>query len=251
MKLILTESQIKKVMLMEQMLFILNEAICEDKTLYNVKKIIKQMIIAGMSLSAITYAINNADLKQKDKDILIGIAQEEVIAKEDDVNTFNTSINNVNNNQLFLEKINAIENYMEKALHNQNYTKDDTDLTAEALVKASYENNFDLPLLMAAAHLESCFGATPRARRTNSVYSVGAYDNGRDVVTYNHPNESIQGYIELLINDYLIDGKTINDLLIPGKFINKNGHRYASNKNYEKELKFIRDKIKKNYPILA
>lgn len=104
--------------------------------------------------------------------------------------------------------------------------------------------------MLTAAHLESCFGATNRAKRTNSVFSVGAYDNGKDIVTYSDPNESIYGYIKLINNDYLINGKTINDLLRPGGFINKNGHRYASKKNYEKILRNIRNKIINTYPEL-
>lgn len=240
MKLFLTETQIDKLVLFEQASFLLNETICEHKTLENVKKTIKLMIIGGMSLASVIFAINQTKLSDDIKEYLKTFAEEEV-AEED----------TLANDPVFLEKIDAVEAYMRMALANQNFSMDDTQLSAEAIVRASYNYNFDLPLLMAAAHLESCFGATPRARRTNSVYSVGCYDNGKNAVIYNHPNDSIIGYINLINNDYLVDGKTINDLLKPGKFVNMHGKRYASAKNYENKLRKIRNKIKQNYPILA
>ena len=243
MKLILTESQINQLVLFEQASFLLNEIICEEKNLEAVKKRIKQMIIGGVSLAAIIYGIEKSNLMDNIKQQLIQFTKEEVqVEQEEDT---------LANDPIFNEKIDAVEEYMRIALANQNFTLNDTQLTAEALVRASYEHNFDLPLLVAAAHLESCFGATPRARRTNSVYSVGLYDNGKNAITYSHPNESINGYIRLMTSDYLIKGKTINDLLKPGQFVNKNGHRYASAKNYENKLRSIRNKIKRNYPILT
>ena len=35
-----------------------------------------------------------------------------------------------------------------------------------------------------------------------------------------------------------------------GKFVNKNGHRFASNKKYEQQLRQIRNRIIKKYPEL-
>ena len=94
---------------------------------------------------------------------------------------------------------------MAYALKNQGYTLKSTDLKPETLVKVSIESGIDLPFIMAAAHQESCFGATPRAKRTNSVFSVGSFDNGKNLAVYSHPDESIEGYIKLLNNDYLIN----------------------------------------------
>ena len=140
---------------------------------------------------------------------------------------------------------------MEYALKNQNFTLNSTGLKPETLVKASMECNFDLPFLMAVAHQESCFGATPRARRTNSVFSEGAWDNGSDKVKYSDPNESVYGYIDLLNNSYLVNGKTLFDLLKPGSFVNGIGKRYASDKAYEQKIKSIRKRILQKYPELA
>ena len=140
---------------------------------------------------------------------------------------------------------------MRYALDNQGFSEKSTRLRAETLVKACDENGFDLPFIMAAAHLESCFGATNRAQLTNSVFSEGCWDNGKNKVRYSDPNESVYGYINLLKRSYLVNGKTIKDLMIPGKFVNGLGKRYASDKNYERKLKNVRNRIISMYPELA
>ena len=123
-------------------------------------------------------------------------------------------------------------------------------MSPEKIVDICDENGFDLPLLLAQAHQESCFGMTNRARRTNSVWSVGSYDNGKDVCKYANQNSSIQPYINLMKNNYLAD-KTIDELLSPGNFVNKKGLRYAQDKNYEGKIKNLRNRIINKYPELA
>ena len=232
MKIVLTEEQVKNIVLTEQVSEILSESIVTDFNL--ACKQVKKLIMSGVATGVILSAINMMEIPTEQKEELADIVK---IEQQD------TSVLD--------NKIEACTKYMEKALSNQGFKINDTKLSPRALVLASEEYSFDLPLLMAAAHLESCFGATNRAKRTNSVFSVGSYDNGKNVVTYSDPNESIDGYISLINNDYLINGKTINDLLKPGGFVNKNGHRYASKKNYEKLLKSIRNKIISQYPELA
>lgn len=232
MKIVLTEEQVKNIVLTEQVSKILSESFVTDFNL--ACKQVKKLIMSGVATGVILSAINMMEIPTEQKEELADIVK---IEQQD------TSILD--------SKIEACTKYMEKALSNQGFKPNDTKLNPRALVLASEEYSFDLPLLMAAAHLESCFGATNRAKRTNSVFSVGSYDNGKNVVTYSDPNESIDGYITLINNDYLINGKTINDLLKPGGFVNKNGHRYASKKNYEKLLRSIRNKIISQYPELA
>ena len=232
MKIVLTEEQVKNIVLTEQVSKILSESFVTDFNL--ACKQVKKLIMSGVATGVILSAINMMEIPTEQKEELANIVK---IEQQD------TSVLD--------NKIEACTKYMEKALSNQGFKINDTKLSPRALVLASEEYSFDLPLLMAAAHLESCFGATNRAKRTNSVFSVGSYDNGRNVVTYSDPNESIDGYISLINNDYLINGKTINDLLKPGGFVNKNGHRYASKKNYEKLLRSIRNKIISQYPELA
>ena len=115
-------------------------------------------------------------------------------------------------------------------------------LSAEQLVGLCDMFQFDLKLAMSQAHIESHFGTKGRAVETNSVFNVGTYDNGRIMYTYNEPNESIEPYISLMKNYYLVD--TINvDNLLYNKFVNYKGKRYSTSKLYEKKLIEIMDVI--------
>ena len=113
------------------------------------------------------------------------------------------------------------------------------------LLNKCQEYNVDLVFVLAQATLESHFGTTGIAKKTNSVFNVGAYD-GKSSHTisskykYENPNLSIDPYLTLL-NDSYLEGKSEEELL--NNFVNKHGKRYASYKNYEKELQIIIKKI--------
>lgn len=110
-------------------------------------------------------------------------------------------------------------------------------LSPSLLVKKCDQHEIDLKLVLAQGHLESQFGTTGRAKFTNSVFNVGALDDGTTVPgnIYTHPNYSVEPYIQLLKSQYLVKGKTEDDLLY-GKFVNKSGKRYATERAYEKRL---------------
>ena len=150
----------------------------------------------------------------------------------------------------FTEKVEALKSYMEMAAKNQNYDPETIQISPEAMIEACNQTGFDLPLLIAQAHLESCFGLTPRARKTNSVFSVGSYDSGKNAVTYSTQNDCILPYINLMQNNYLKD-RTVDDILEPGGFVNTLNKRYATDSSYERKVKSIRNKIISKYPILA
>ena len=238
MKVILTEKQIDSLLQAEGVARLLQESLGESKNLENLKKIVLRLIAAGIAATTIISAINKVNAPSWEKEKL----RQMVLARQDNAEKIDT---------VFEKKVNACREYMEYALKNQNFTLNSTGLKPETLVKASMECGFDLPFLMAVAHQESCFGATPRARRTNSVFSEGAWDNGSDKVKYSDPNESVYGYIDLLNNSYLVNGKTLFDLLKPGSFVNGIGKRYASDKAYEQKIKSIRKRILQKYPELA
>ena len=109
------------------------------------------------------------------------------------------------------------------------------------LLNKCQEYNVDLVFVLAQATLESHFGTTGIAKKTNSVFNIGAYD-GKSLhaisskYKYENPNLSIDPYLTLL-NDSYLDGKSEEELL--SNFVNKHGKRYASYKNYEKELQII------------
>ena len=238
MKVILTEKQIDSLLQAEGVARLLQESLGDSKNLENLKKIVLRLIAAGIAATTIIAAINKVNAPSWEKEKL----RQMVLARQNNAEKIDT---------VFEKKVNACREYMEYALKNQNFTLNSTGLKPETLVKASMEYDFDLPFLMAVAHQESCFGATPRARRTNSVFSEGAWDNGSDKVKYSDPNESVYGYIDLLNNSYLVNGKTLFDLLKPGSFVNGIGKRYASDKAYEQKISSIRKRILQKYPELA
>ena len=216
---------------------LLQESFVDSKNIDNLKRIIKRLLITGVEASSIITAINKTNLPNTDKEALLNAVM---------VDNQPSAVDTV-----FMQKVEACKAYMEYALNNQGYTLESTELKPETLVRASMENSFDLPFLMAVAHQESCFGATPRAQRTNSVFSVGSYDNGKNVVTYSDPNESVYGYIDLLNSSYIVNGKSLFDLLKPGGFVNGIGKRYAKDKTYEAKIKNVRNRILKKFPQLA
>jgi hypothetical protein len=243
-KVVLTESQFKAVRQIESASQVLEESLRTSRKIDNLKTTVKKLLYAGVAATAIIAAINKQDILQSDKDVLIqtvlngGKSAEEIrLAAERD--------------SIYNAKVKAVDEYMKYALDNQGFSKQSTRLDAETLVKACDSNGFDLPFVMAAAHLESCFGATRRAQLTNSVFSEGCWDNGKNKVRYSDPNESVYGYINLLKRSYLVNGKTIKDLMVPGKFVNGLGKRYASDKNYERKLKNVRNRIISMYPELG
>ena len=238
MKLILTENQLNLLLQTEGVARLLQESLGDSKNLENLKKIIKRLLATGVAVTTIIAALNKQDIPQTERDVLIQTA----LNAQEVENAVDST---------FQEKVDACRAYMEYALKNQNYSLESTDLKPETLVQASIDENFDLAFLMAVAHQESCFGATPRAKRTNSVFSEGSWDNGQNKTIYSDPNESVYGYIDLLNKSYMVNGKELFDLLVPGAFVNGIGKRYASDLNYERKIKSLRNRILKRYPELA
>lgn len=250
MKIILNESQILTLKEYNIASSILEESLFKAKNFKTIMSAIKKMLYMGIGVATIISIINKQEIDSSDKEVLIQYVKDTQLNKDKESKSDKNSFETLSNED-YEAKLGACSEYMRIALANQNYTFESTGLKPETLVKASIETGFDLAFLMAVAHQESCFGATNRARRTNSVFSVGSYDNGKNAVTYSDPNQSVYGYIKLIENDYLVDGKTLMDLLIPGNFVNYDNNRYASDKDYEKKIKSLRNKILKRYPQLA
>ena len=117
------------------------------------------------------------------------------------------------------------------------YYGPESNVSAEILVRTCDEYDFDLKLMLAQGQLESHFGTRGLAAITNSVFNVGAFDDGRILYTYEEPNESIEPYVNLIKKYYLVN-KSVNDLLNK-RFVNHKGKRYASNRSYERKLRDI------------
>lgn len=124
-----------------------------------------------------------------------------------------------------------------------------SSLTGYAIVDCAERYDLDIKFVLAQGQIESYFGTTGMAVKTNSVFNVGAYDstsydniNGK--FKYKHPDYSIEPYMQLLYRDYITSTKTELDLM--AKYVNKNGQRYASNANYENDLLKVYKSIDKS-----
>lgn len=128
--------------------------------------------------------------------------------------------------------VRSVQEYIDK---NSSYSA----LSPLVLVDMCEKYDVDVRFVLAQAHIESHFGTKGLAARTNSVWNVGAYD-GLDEsqiskrFKYAHPDDSIEPYLKLLKEKYLVDGKTEMDLL--KNFVSSDGKRYATYQNYEKEI---------------
>ena len=123
-----------------------------------------------------------------------------------------------------------------------------SSLNGYAIVDNCEKYDLDIKFVLAQGQIESHFGTTGLAIKTNSVFNVGAYDkltleqvNGK--YKYKHPDYSIEPYMKLLYQSYISGSKTELDLM--GKYVNKNGQRYSSNVNYEKDMLNLYAKIDK------
>lgn len=122
-------------------------------------------------------------------------------------------------------------------------------LRALILVENCEKYGIPITFTLAQGEIESHFGTTGLAYRTNSVWNVGAFDDYTlsDIQhKFNNPNDSVNPYLDLLVNNYL-PSKTIEDLL--ENFVDINGNRYASDTYYETKLKSKIDYIKEHYRI--
>lgn len=135
-----------------------------------------------------------------------------------------------------------------------NYIKQvapESKLNPDFLVRKCLEYKTDIIFVLAQALLESHFGTRGKAAETNSVWNVGTYDDGQILYRYNDPNESLEPYLKLINEKYLINitssGDTIyKDLghLVQDKgYINYNGSRFASARGYENGMRKLMVKI--------
>lgn len=127
--------------------------------------------------------------------------------------------------------VTEIQNYMESIAPT-------TNLRAIDMVDLCDKYGIDIKFVLAQAELESSFGTKGLAAKTRSVFNLGAfddytYDKIHHRYKYQHPNASIEPYLQLLNKRYLVD-KTEYDLMI--NYVDQNNTRYASDEDYEKKL---------------
>lgn len=139
--------------------------------------------------------------------------------------------------------VNEVQNYITTIAPSSN-------LRGYAIVEECEEYNIDICFVLAQGEIESHFGTKGIAAKINSVFNVGIYDGLSiqeigEKYKCDYPNESIEPYLKLLNERYLVN-KTEQDLM--KKFVDKDGKRYASNPNYEimvsERYKFITENTK-------
>ena len=120
-----------------------------------------------------------------------------------------------------------------------------SQLSPDNLLYQAQKYDIDIHFLVAQGILESHLGTSGRALKTHSVFGVGMYDN-KSILSYNHPDESVESYAKLLSENYLDkkNGKGELQLLQNGSFKSRDGYRYASYPSYEQKLRY---KLKKDY----
>lgn len=211
-----------------------NDVIQEEPMKYKFKKGLGAIALAGaLSLSGLY--LNHVPVEDAQEDESL-----KIMSIEDMIPNYH-------------EKVAAVEDYLITSFTHYGHPErlKNLDITAKDFVIVSYEEDIDLPLLLAAGWIETKMGTEGIcvSKGTNSMYSVGAWDNGTIKNQYDSKLESIYHYAQIIKNDYL-RGRNVETLLKDGNFVNKNGHRYASNPYYERDLRNARNKILKNYEVL-
>lgn len=125
-------------------------------------------------------------------------------------------------------------------------------LNGITLVDKCLEYDIDICFTLAQGQVESHFGTKGMARKTNSVWNVGAYDGyAYDSIPplgkYASPDASIEPYLVLIKEQYIGDSRTEYDLL--NKYVSLKGKRFASAENYENTVRKQFTFIKNNTPI--
>lgn len=146
------------------------------------------------------------------------------------------------NNIVYPNLINEVDTYIDKI-------SPSSKLDGKTVVDMCIKYNIDIMFVLAQGQIESHFGTTGTARKTNSVFNVGAFDGYSSNTQikkgygFDHPNDSVEPYLILLINNYLVNDKNTDDLMY--NYVNKYGQRYASHTGYEKMLRSVYNKINK------
>lgn len=159
------------------------------------------------------------------------------------------TINTKNNNEInIIEYTDSVKTQLITEVDTYiNTIAPSSKLDGVIVVDKCCEYNVDIAFVLAQGQIESHFGTAGTARKTNSVFNVGAYDgysasrqraNG---FGFSHPNESVEPFLILLTSKYLVNGKTINDLMYA--YVNHLGMRYASDTKYEYMLRSVYNKI--------
>lgn len=114
-----------------------------------------------------------------------------------------------------------------------------SNLRGYAVVEECLEYNIDICFVLAQGEIESHFATKGIGGKLNNVFNVGIFDDYTEEKVaskykYDCPNESIQPYLQLLSNRYLVNACEY-DLM--ENYVDINNNRYATDTCYEMKLK--------------
>lgn len=115
-----------------------------------------------------------------------------------------------------------------------------SQLGAEVIVEKCVEHNFDPVFLLAQGVIESGLGTAGMARKSKSVWNVGASDGASiqriaGKYKYKTMDDAVEPYI-LLVKKKYKGNKSFSELM--NRYVTLKGkHRYAQDPNYERTLK--------------
>lgn len=126
-----------------------------------------------------------------------------------------------------------VQNYINTIAPNSN-------LRGYAIVDECEKYKVDICFVLAQGEIESHFATKGLGGKFNNVFNVAVHDKVKGKADmdknyiYQYPNESIEPYLQLLTNRYLVN-KMEYDLF--DNYVDVNGSRYASDPDYESKLK--------------
>lgn len=263
MKVYLTEAQLQLILIKEKLALIdENYLLCEGnlnpKEWWNavparMKNDLKAALVAGVSSVALIGAVKNMN------NIPTTIKQQYINWIEKEKNILNNNTFDYQQEMQELHDIKVAElgrcmqDRMRRLRGPQKYDPNEIKMTPEAIITQCEKYDYDPVLVAAQAWNETAYGTSRRARETNSAFSVGCYDNGKNVAKYDTVDSSIEPYIQLMKDKYGVNSDVMTDIFNGKRNLvtTQGGYRYASDPNYEKSLKSTYNAIKSAYPKLS
>ena len=130
--------------------------------------------------------------------------------------------------------VNALDNYInEVAPHSA--------MNSLTFVNYCEEYDIDVFFVISQCQVESKFATVGLGGKTYSAFNIKAYDGKGDkyMDKYKHPDLSIEPYMRVLRETYLVNDVTEFNLMEKENYVNVNGKRYATDEQYENKLRSI------------
>lgn len=147
-----------------------------------------------------------------------------------------TYINEVYRKKIELDYYTAKNNLSDSIDKYINTVAPNSLMNGIAFIENADKYDINIFFMLAQCKIESNFATAGLGAKMNSAFNVGAFDNQgtKYMKKYDHPDLSIEPYINLLKTYYLVNDKTEYDLM--HKYVTNTGVRYASDKLYEQKL---------------